>query len=65
LKALRLQQHRCSQGNCCKARQKLLMELVSRITGHAVPTTAEAEEDGDDIPASMAHDSGLEFVEAD
>lgn len=48
-----------------QARQKLLMELVSRITGHAVPTTAEVEEEGDDIPASMAHDSGLELVEAD
>jgi hypothetical protein len=48
-----------------KARQKLLMELVSRITGHAAPTTAEVEEEGDDIPISMAHDSGLEVVEAD
>ncbi|MBP7790314.1 MAG: DUF262 domain-containing protein [Zoogloea sp.] len=48
-----------------KARQKLLMDLVSRITGHAAPTTAEVEEEGDDIPASMAHDSGLELVEAD
>ncbi len=48
-----------------KARQKLLMKLVSHITGHAVPTTVEAEEEGDDIPASMAHDSGLELIEAD
>ena len=48
-----------------KARQKLLMELVSRITGHAAPTTAEVEEEGDDIPTSMAHDSGLEVIEAD
>ena len=48
-----------------KARQKLLMDLVSRITGHAEPTTAEVEEEGDDIPSSMAHDSGLELIEAD
>ena len=48
-----------------KARQKLLMELVSRITGHAAPTTAEVEEEGDDIPTSIAHDSGLEVIEAD
>jgi len=48
-----------------KARQKQLMELVSRITGHAAPTTTEAEEEGDDIPTSVAHDSGLELIEAD
>lgn len=48
-----------------KARQKLLMELVARITGHAVPTTAEATEEGDDIPTSMAQDSGLELIETD
>jgi hypothetical protein len=48
-----------------KARQKLLMELVSRITGHAAPTTAEPVEEGEDIPASMAQDSGLVLVEAD
>ncbi|ARO87203.1 DUF262 domain-containing protein [Nitrosospira lacus] len=48
-----------------KTRQKLLMELVSRITGHAAPTTAEAAEEGDDIPTSMAHDSGLELIEPD
>lgn len=48
-----------------KARQKLLMELVSRITGHATPTIAEVEEEGEDIPTSMAHDSGLEIIEAE
>jgi hypothetical protein len=48
-----------------KMRQKLLMELVSHITGHAAPTTAEAPEEGDDIPTSMAQDSGLELIEAD
>ena len=48
-----------------KARQKLLMELVSRITGHAAPTTTEIQEEGDDIPTSMAHDIGLEVIEAE
>ncbi len=27
--------------------------------------TTNAAEEGDDIPASMAHDSGLELVKAD
>lgn len=48
-----------------KARQKLLIELVSRITGHAVPTTDEPADEGDDIPIAMAYDSGLELIEAD
>jgi hypothetical protein len=48
-----------------KARQKLLMELVSRITGHAAPTTDEAADEGEDIPPAIAHDSGLELVEGD
>lgn len=52
-------------GGFMKARQKLLMELVSRITGHAVPTSDEASDEGEDIPAAMAHDSGLELVEGD
>ncbi|MBI4756144.1 MAG: DUF262 domain-containing protein [Betaproteobacteria bacterium] len=48
-----------------KARQKLLLDLVSHTTGHAIPASAEAAEEGDDIPTSMAHDSGLELIEAD
>lgn len=48
-----------------KARQKMLMELVSRITGHAAPTTDEPADEGEDIPTAMAHDSGLELIEAD
>lgn len=48
-----------------KARQKLLMEMVSRITLHAGPTTDEPADDGEDIPTAMAHDSGLELIEAD
>lgn len=48
-----------------KARQKLLMDLVSRITGHAAPTTDQSVDEGEDIPAAMAHDSGLELIETD
>lgn len=48
-----------------KGRQKLLMELVSRITGHAAMTTDEPADEGDDIPTAMAHDSGLELIEVD
>jgi hypothetical protein len=48
-----------------KGRQKLLMALVSRITGHAAQAIDEPVDEGDDIPAAMAHDSGLELIEAD
>ena len=48
-----------------KRRQALLMELVSRITGHAIPSIDEAADEGEDIPATIAHDSGLELVEGD
>ena len=48
-----------------KARQKLLMQLVTRITGHAAPAAAEPAEEGEDIPTAMAHDSGLELIEAE
>jgi len=48
-----------------KARQKLLMEMVSRITLHAAPTTDEPADEGEDIPTAMAHDSGLELIETD
>jgi hypothetical protein len=48
-----------------KERQKLLMEMVSRITGHAAPTTDESADDGEDIPTAMAYDSGLELIETD
>ncbi|AME28769.1 GmrSD restriction endonuclease domain-containing protein [Burkholderia sp. PAMC 26561] len=45
------------------ARQKLLMELVARITGHTALTTDETADEGEDIPTAMAHDSGLELLE--
>lgn len=48
-----------------KARQKLLMELVSRITGHAAVITDKPADEGDDIPTAMAYDSGLEVIEVD
>ena len=47
------------------ARQNLLLELVSHTTGHAVPATGEVAEEGEEIPTSMAHDSGLDVVEVD
>ena len=48
-----------------KKRQSLLMELVSRITKHRVPSFAEAAEEGEELPPSVAHDSGIEAAEAD
>lgn len=48
-----------------KKRQCLLMELVSRITKHPVPNFAEVTEEGEDLPFSVAHDSGNEVAEAD
>ena len=48
-----------------QSRQKLLLELVSGVTGHTVPDGTETTEEGDEIPASVARDSGLELVEAD
>lgn len=46
------------------ARQQRQLELVSRRTGHKAPAGPAAEE-GDEIPTSMAQDSGLELIEAD
>jgi len=48
-----------------KARQKRLLELVVSVTKNAPPTTPEAVEEGDDLPTSIAHDSGLELIEAE
>ena len=48
-----------------KARKKMLVEMVSRITGNAVHATAESAEEGEEIPAAMAHDSGLDIMETD
>ena len=48
-----------------KARQKLLLDLVCRVTGQTAPADSDTAEEGDDIPTSMAHDSGLELIEAD
>lgn len=47
------------------ARQKKLLDLVSRATGHVITSTTEPAEEGEDIPTSVAHDSGLEIIEAD
>jgi len=48
-----------------KARQQLLMEMVSRITHHTSPITDESADEGEEIPLAMAHDSGFELIEAD
>jgi hypothetical protein len=47
-----------------KARQKLLLDLVVNVTKNAAPITEDAEE-GDDLPPSIAHDSGLELIEVE
>ena len=48
-----------------KARQKRLLDLVVSVTKNAAPNADEAAEEGDDIPMAVAHDSGLEIIEAD
>jgi predicted lactoylglutathione lyase len=48
-----------------KARQQLLLDLVAHATGHTVSMIATTAEEGDDIPTSMAQDSGLEVIEPD
>lgn len=48
-----------------KERQRRLLELVARITGHAPPQVATSADEGEELPASIAHDSGLELVEID
>ena len=46
-----------------QARQKLLLALVYRATGQTAPLGSDTVEEGEDIPAAMAHDSGLEIAE--
>lgn len=46
-------------------RQQRLLDLVTRITGHAVPSAAESADEGEELPTAIAHDSGLELVEVD
>ncbi len=46
-----------------RARQKLLLALVYRVTGQAAPIGLDIAEEGEDIPTSIAHDSGLELAE--
>jgi hypothetical protein len=45
-------------------RQKLLLSLVARVTGHAVAPSGEAAEEGEDLSQELAHDAGLDAVEA-
>ncbi len=46
-----------------KARQKLLLDLVCRVTGQTAPSDSNTAEEGEDIPTAIAHDSGLELAE--
>lgn len=46
-------------------RQKMLLELVTRITGQLLPMGAEILEEGEEIPSSIAHDSGLDVTDDD
>jgi hypothetical protein len=48
-----------------KARQMRLLDMVERITGHTASATDETVEEGEEIPAAMAHDSGFEVIEAE
>lgn len=48
-----------------KERQIKLLNLVVSVTKNAAPTTGQEAEEGEDIPAFIAHDSGLEVIEAD
>ncbi|WP_305041773.1 GmrSD restriction endonuclease domain-containing protein [Geoalkalibacter sp.] len=48
-----------------KERQRRLLELVTRITGHAAPVVAQSPDEGEELPSSIAHDSGLEIIEVD
>jgi hypothetical protein len=48
-----------------KARQKNLLALVVSVTKNAVPTSTETADEGEELTTAMAHDSGLEIIEAD
>ncbi len=48
-----------------QARQNLLLELVSSITGNVPPAGFVGAEEGEDIPTGIAQDSGLAIIEAD
>jgi hypothetical protein len=48
-----------------KARQRLLLDMVAHVTGHIASATNETLEEGDEIPKAIAHDSGLDVIEAD
>ncbi len=46
-----------------KARHKLLLEMVSGVTGHRAPVGVA--EEGEDVPTGIAHDNQLDLVEVD
>lgn len=48
-----------------KARQKLLLDLVVRVTQNATPDSAAGADEGEELTLSIAHDSGLELIETE
>jgi hypothetical protein len=48
-----------------KERQKNLLALVVSVTKNAVPASTETADEGEELTTAMAHDSGLELIEAD
>jgi hypothetical protein len=48
-----------------KARQKRLLDLVVSVTQNTVLTSDGTTEEGEELPTDIAHDSGLELIEAD
>lgn len=48
-----------------QARQKQLLDRVVSVTKNAAPETGDAADEGEELTAAMAHDSGLELIEAD
>ncbi len=48
-----------------KARQKLLLDLVVSVTKNATPSSTVATDEGEELTLAIAHDSGLELIEAE
>lgn len=47
------------------ARQQILLELVSKVTGHPLPSIPLPVEEGDELPVALAQDTGLELPETE
>lgn len=46
-------------------RQKALLALVGGVTGHAPPAIEESGEEGQELTAALAHDTGLQVAESE